>query len=311
MMEQSSKHARTFKASDQIPTMTPNFKPLPRLACLSTPAFWYNGDGTELCQRIGVIGIALSVALCSGCQRSTPANANVPATTVTSSTTIDANVTDQEAATNVDTAVDTENAGGGPATSRPTASIPTASIPVAQQQETTPVTSIGDTSPADREEKTATTSQRQDSVRPDTSATPASMKVRPRTTTRADGVLDLTFDDFEFKIEKDAKFDRSMLAVKIEEFDGQEILIRGFILDSSVFQLKNIKQFVLVRDNQQCCFGPGAYLFHNMQVEMVPGETANFSIRPVTVQGKFHIKPWIGPDGKCYSVYHITAKSVK
>ena len=208
----------------------------------------------------------------------------------------------EELVTDVDVAVNTGNAGNEP--------IPPS--PAAQQQETTTVVvSTDGATTANQEETTGTTLQRSDRAQPNTGATPASMRVRPRTTTRADGVLDLTFDDLEFEIEKDAKFERSMLSDRIEDFDGQEILIRGFILDSSVFQLKNIKQFVLVRDNQQCCFGSGAYLFHNMQVEMVPGETANFSIRPVTVQGKFKIKPWIGPDGKCYSVYHVTAKSVK
>ena len=259
-------------------------------------------------------GIALFLSLSSGCQRYTPANENVPAAASPTSTT-DVDVTtdveammDVDAITDLETAVDVEAADDTEITADESAT----SNPVAQQQETTTaVASTDDANTADQEEKKSTTSRSPDNAQPNTGATPASMKVRPRTTARADGVFDLTFDDFEFKIEKDAKFERSLLSDKIEEFDGNEILIRGFILDSSVFQLKNIKQFVLVRDNQQCCFGPGAYLFHNMQVEMVPGETANFSIRPVTIQGKFQIKPWIGPDGKCYSVYHVTAKSVK
>ena len=136
-----------------------------------------------------------------------------------------------------------------------------------------------------------------------------SMKVRPRTRVRANGVLDLTFDDVEFAIDKDTDFDRSMLPAEVEAIDGKEVIIRGFILES--YQLKNIKEFVLVRDNQECCFGPGAYIYHNMQVEMVGDARAEYSIRPITIQGKFTIKPWIGPDGKCYSVYHIAATSFK
>ena len=142
---------------------------------------------------------------------------------------------------------------------------------------------------------------------PSASSDPPSMKVRPRSRVRAGGLLDLTFDDVEFDIEKDADFERSMLTDEIEALDGKEIIIRGFILES--YQLKNIKEFVLVRDNQECCFGPGAYIYHNMQVEMVGDARAEYSLRPVTIRGKFTIKPWIGPDGKCYSVYHIAATS--
>ena len=128
---------------------------------------------------------------------------------------------------------------------------------------------------------------------------------------RAGGVLDLTFDDLEFEIERDGKFEREMLGEEIEDFKGKSIILRGFILDASVFQQKGIKQFVLVRDNQECCFGPGAYIFHNAQVELVEGKSAEFSLYPVTVKGKFDIRPFLGPDGKCYSVYHITAESVE
>lgn len=134
-----------------------------------------------------------------------------------------------------------------------------------------------------------------------------SMKVRPRSRVRAGGILDLTFDDVEFKIEKDADFERPMLTAEIEAMHGKEVVIRGFILES--YQLKNIKEFVLVRDNQECCFGPGAYIYHNMQVEMVGDARAEYSLRPITVRGIFSIKPWIGPDDKCYSVYHIAATS--
>ena len=42
---------------------------------------------------------------------------------------------------------------------------------------------------------------------------------------------------------------------------------------------------VLVRDNLECCFGPGAALYDCVMVRMNPGKTTNFSIRPVTVEG--------------------------
>jgi len=137
-------------------------------------------------------------------------------------------------------------------------------------------------------------------------------RVRPRSRIRAGGVLDLVFDDLEFEIEPDDDFERGMLTEEIEELHDKSVIIRGFILDSSIFQQKGIKKFVLVRDNQICCFGPGAKIHHNIQVDMDEGKTANFTFRPVEIRGTLKIQPWILPaDGKCYSVYHVQAASVK
>jgi hypothetical protein len=134
---------------------------------------------------------------------------------------------------------------------------------------------------------------------------------RPRMTVSRRGELDLTFDDLEFPIEPDQDFERSMLTEKVEGYDGKQVTIRGFILPGSMFQQTGSKEFVLVRDNQQCCFGPTAYVYHNIQIKMAPGQTADFTIRPITVTGKFTIEPWIAPNGKCYSVFQMVATSAK
>ena len=76
---------------------------------------------------------------------------------------------------------------------------------------------------------------------------------------------------------------------------GHEIRIRGYILPS--FQQAGLTQFVLVRDNMECCFGPGAALYDCIVVKMLPGRTANFSIRPVAVTGTFGIKELKGRMG--------------
>ena len=297
MTDQPDNSPGTMKATTRLPNQ-PNRPWRRRLLPLFSPNRGNGHESVRAGVTCGVLGLLLMFPLFSGCQRSTPAGENAPPA-ANAATTSPPNEGDES--TDADIVVRSADAGNDEAS---------LSGPPAEQQETPREEVPANTAKTVAgEEKTDSTSQ--SSASADTNATPASMKVRPRTNTRAGGLLDLTFDDFEFQIDKDADFDRSMLSDKVEEFDGKEILIRGFILDSSVFQLKNIKQFVLVRDNQQCCFGPGAYLYHNMQVEMVEGETANFSIRPVTVQGTFRIKPWIGPDGKCYSVYHVTAKSVE
>ena len=95
----------------------------------------------------------------------------------------------------------------------------------------------------------------------------------------------------------------------IEALDGQRMRIRGFILPTP--QKRGIKTFVLVRDNQECCFGPGAALYDCILVEMAPGKTIEFSIWPVAVEGTFSINEVIGPDGRHWAIYRIDGEAVK
>jgi hypothetical protein len=139
-------------------------------------------------------------------------------------------------------------------------------------------------------------------------------KLRPGAKTVAlaaagDRPYDKTFDDLRFDIQPGDPFQRSMLPPAIESMVGQRIRIRGFILPAE--RQRGIKTFVLVRDNQECCFGPGAALYDCILVEMVPGKTVEFSIWPVAVEGTFGINEVIGPDGKHLAIYRIEGESVQ
>lgn len=123
---------------------------------------------------------------------------------------------------------------------------------------------------------------------------------------------DLTFDDIKFDLEKGGKFDRSLITKEIEELDKKPIRIRGYILPASVYKQSGIDEFVLVRDNMECCFGPGAALFDCIMVHMEKGKTAEFTTRPVAVRGKFEIKEYKYPDSEeHYAIYKLTAIEVK
>lgn len=124
-----------------------------------------------------------------------------------------------------------------------------------------------------------------------------------------DRPYDRTFDDIRFDMDPAGPFERSMLTPEIEALAGQRIRIRGFILPTP--QQRGLKQFVLVRDNQQCCFGQGAALYDCILVEMAAGKTAEFSIRPVAVEGKFDIREFVGPDGRHLAIYRLEAESVE
>jgi hypothetical protein len=122
-----------------------------------------------------------------------------------------------------------------------------------------------------------------------------------------DRPYDKTFDDLRFEMTPGAEFQRSMLTKSIEAMHGQKIRIRGYILPGP--QRAGIRTFVLVRDNQECCFGPGAALYDCILVDMNQGKTAEYSIRPIAVEGIFHIKDMV-LGGKHLAIYHMDAESI-
>ena len=144
---------------------------------------------------------------------------------------------------------------------------------------------------------------------PDVAKKPTAEDRSSRSTARAKG--DLTFDDIKFDIEKGADFERAMLPKEIEDLSKKTIRIRGWILPASVFKQSGIEEFVLVRDNQECCFGPGAALYDCIMIKMKKGKTANYTTRPVAVKGKFEVEELKFPDGKHYAIYKMTATEVK
>ncbi len=122
-------------------------------------------------------------------------------------------------------------------------------------------------------------------------------------------VKEITFDDIKLDLKKGDPYDSSILTDKVKSLDGKSIRIRGYILPS--FQQTGIKQFILVRDNMECCFGPGALLHDCIVVEMLPPESATFTVRPVSVEGNFSIRELKGPDGNYLAIYHLDGKQVK
>lgn len=123
-----------------------------------------------------------------------------------------------------------------------------------------------------------------------------------------DRPYDKTFDDLRFEMEVGARFVRSMLTKEIEALDKSKIRIRGFMLFGA--QNRGIKQFVLVRDNQECCFGPGAALFDCILVDMPAGTTLDYTRLPVAVDGVFNIHEFeVG--GRQMAIYQMNAETVK
>ena len=122
-------------------------------------------------------------------------------------------------------------------------------------------------------------------------------------------INEITFDDLKLPIQKGEPFTPEVLPEGVKALQQQRIRIRGYMLPS--FQQKGLTQFVLVRDNQECCFGPGAALHDCVVVRMVPGRTADFTIRPVAVTGLFRVEELRGPGGGHLAIYALDGEEVR
>lgn len=132
---------------------------------------------------------------------------------------------------------------------------------------------------------------------------------QPRAAARSKG--DITFDDLKFDIEKGGKFEDGMLTKEIKALNKQTVKLRGWILPNSVYKSSGIEDFVLVRDNMECCFGPGAAIYDCVIVNMEKGKTADYTTKPIAVRGKFEIEEYKLPDGTLAAIYKITALEAK
>ncbi|QGJ68385.1 Hypothetical protein PBC10988_0440 [Planctomycetales bacterium 10988] len=127
---------------------------------------------------------------------------------------------------------------------------------------------------------------------------------RTKQTRPSGGTQNITFDTVMFEMEKNDEYSPELLTDTIRNLDNRRVVVRGYMLPTSVFQQEGIKQFVLVRDNQECCFGPGAMLYDCMIVKMAAQETATFSVFPMAIEGTFRLHEYrIGK--RLYGIYRL------
>ncbi len=121
--------------------------------------------------------------------------------------------------------------------------------------------------------------------------------------------FDLTFDDLKFDMQKGSPFERSLLTSKINGYHNSTVRLRGYIRPS--FSQTGLTKFIFVRDNKECCFGPGAAIYDCVLVRLQDGSKTDYTVRPVTIEGKFSLKEYKGPDGNVWSIYRMSDAEVK
>lgn len=104
-------------------------------------------------------------------------------------------------------------------------------------------------------------------------------------------------------IPPDSVFEPWMMTTRVEALEGQQVRIEGYMF-GGLLQTSGIKSFPLLRE-KECPFGQGGQPHHAINVELAGKLRASYTTQPVTVEGTFHIRPWNGPNGKTWSLYHM------
>ena len=80
---------------------------------------------------------------------------------------------------------------------------------------------------------------------------------------------------------------------EIAALEGKKVFIKGYIRQDSIKASQGIDQFLLVRDNQQCCFGDLSTVkyYDRILVNMVGTKRMNNSVQVVKIGGTLHMEP--------------------
>ena len=94
----------------------------------------------------------------------------------------------------------------------------------------------------------------------------------------------------------------------MRQLDGKTVRIRGFMYPT--FDSAGLTSFILARDTESCCFGPGARIYNFVTVVMKDGVTTDYiQNRPFDVLGTFRIAP-VNRDGEWMRLYKMTDATV-
>jgi hypothetical protein len=176
-----------------------------------------------------------------------------------------------------------------------------AGIPAPTAESASQASSVADTSSAD-------TSAADTSAEKNGSTESAETRPQRVAQTRSSTPERISFDDLNCGMQADIVFRDWMLTDRVKELDGQVVRVAGY-MHPDVKQ-KGITEFILLR-NTECKFGPSGQADHLIRVKLDPGVTTSFSSKPVEVLGKLTVNPFMGPDGKTWSIFDMTGKSVE
>ncbi len=119
----------------------------------------------------------------------------------------------------------------------------------------------------------------------------------------------LKWEEIDLPLGAAEKFQPWMLNTAVQALDGRTVRITGYMY-GDVFQPTNIREFKLVR-HVDCEFGAVGHPAHLIFIELEGKLRTSFTTEPVTVEGTFHIRPFTGPDGRTWALYHMDVTKIE
>jgi hypothetical protein len=119
----------------------------------------------------------------------------------------------------------------------------------------------------------------------------------------------VSWEQLDLGMEPDSVYQPWMMKTSVAELVGKPIRITGFMC-GAVFQKENIRNFPLLRE-RECPFGVGGQAHHVIEVDLPQDLRTSFTSEPVTIEGTFSVRPWTGPNGKTWSLYHVEGTKVE
>jgi hypothetical protein len=123
------------------------------------------------------------------------------------------------------------------------------------------------------------------------------------------GLLAIAWDELDVGIPAGSVFEPWMMKTSIKSLEGQSVRITGYMHGGLAIS-KGVREFVLLR-NIDCPYGRQGEAHHAMIVDLQGGLRTDFTTQPVTVEGKFRVKPYQGPDGTTWALYLLEGTAIQ
>jgi hypothetical protein len=100
---------------------------------------------------------------------------------------------------------------------------------------------------------------------------------------------------------------------EVQALNGKRVFIKGYFRQDSSPISRNVKSFLLVRDNNQCCFGDlsSVKYYDQVKVDLADKLTTDYSSRLFRVAGTLRIEPQSLMPGSQRPVYYLDADYVQ
>jgi hypothetical protein len=125
------------------------------------------------------------------------------------------------------------------------------------------------------------------------------------------GATRTSFQEFR----PDESDERAGIAIPkdVQALNGKRVFIKGYFRQDSSPISRNVKSFLLVRDNNQCCFGDMSSVkyYDQVKVDLADKLTTDYSTRLFRVAGTLRIVPQFLMPGSQRPVYYLEADYVQ